>query len=123
GNDIIDLLLGSNWSGIGELFIILLPWIYLVFIVSPFSKIFLVYKLQKYLMYFNCILLFTRILVLMIGGLYFTFKFTVILLSILGAIVYLTQLIFIFKKLNIKFTEVINLISYVVCVTFFIIIS
>lgn len=84
GEELFNLVLGSQWSTAGEYARILSPWILLVFIASPLSTIFSVLEKQTIDLSFNLLLLLSRITVLYVGGVYNDPVIALILFSITG---------------------------------------
>jgi O-antigen/teichoic acid export membrane protein len=70
GESLFTLLFGPTWSYSGFLAQILAPWLFFVFISSPLSMILTVREKQKESMFFNILLLLSRALVLVAGGLW-----------------------------------------------------
>lgn len=69
GREIFSVIFGSQWAEAGIYAQILAPWILFVFLGSPFSTLFSVLEMQGTGLFFNVILLITRVASLVIGGL------------------------------------------------------
>ncbi len=69
GTDLFSFVLGSQWYAAGEYAGILAPWVLFVFIASPLSTIFSVLERQPVDLTFNLLILISRVVVLVIGGL------------------------------------------------------
>lgn len=69
GNELFSVVLGSQWSTAGEYAGILAPWVLFVFIASPLGSIFYVLEKQAVDLSFNVLILISRVIVLLLGGL------------------------------------------------------
>lgn len=86
GEDLFAFVLGAQWSTAGEYACILAPWIFLVFITSPLSTIFSVLEKQTVDFSFNLLILFFRVIVLYVGGVYGDPVIALVLFSITGVV-------------------------------------
>lgn len=86
GADLFSVVLGPQWSVAGEYAGILAPWLLFVFIASPLSAIFSVLEKQAVDLIFNILILISRFIVLIIGGLSGNPILALILYSITGVI-------------------------------------
>jgi len=86
GEELFALVLGAEWGTAGGYARILAPWLLLVFIASPLSTIFSVLERQTVGLAFNLMVLFSRIAVLYVGGIYGDPVVALILFSITGVI-------------------------------------
>lgn len=86
GEELFALVLGAQWGTAGGYARILAPWLLLVFIASPLSTIFSVLERQTVDFSFNLLILFSRIAVLYVGGIYGDPVVALILFSITGVI-------------------------------------
>ena len=86
GEELFALVLGAQWGTAGGYARILAPWLLLVFIASPLSTIFSVLEKQTIGLAFNLMVLFSRIAVLYVGGIYGDPVVALILFSITGVI-------------------------------------
>jgi O-antigen/teichoic acid export membrane protein len=69
GPELFSVVLGQQWSVAGVYAGILAPWILFVFIASPLGSIFYVLEKQAIDLTFNLLILVSRFVVLIIGGL------------------------------------------------------
>jgi O-antigen/teichoic acid export membrane protein len=69
GKPIFGFLFGNEWEYSGFLAQILSPWLFTVFISSPLSTILIAREKQRFSMVFNILLLLSRAVVLVAGGL------------------------------------------------------
>lgn len=86
GEELFALVLGAQWGTAGVYARILAPWLLLVFIASPLSTIFSVLERQTVDFSFNFLILFSRIAVLYIGGIYGDPVVALVLFSLTGVI-------------------------------------
>ena len=82
--ELFALVLGAQWGTAGKYACILAPWIFLVFIASPLSTIFSVLEKQTVGLAFNLMVLFSRVVVLYVGGVYGNPIVALVLFSITG---------------------------------------
>ncbi len=86
GEELFTLVLGAQWAMAGGYARILAPWLLLVFIASPLSTIFSVLERQTVDFSFNLLILFSRIAVLCVGGVYGNPIVALALFSLTGVI-------------------------------------
>jgi O-antigen/teichoic acid export membrane protein len=86
GADLFAFVLGSQWAVAGQYAGILAPWLLFVFIASPLSTIFAVLERQTVDLSFNILILFSRGVVLVIGGLSGDPYIALLLYSITGVL-------------------------------------
>lgn len=104
GEELFGLVLGTQWTTAGEYSRILAPWIFFVFIASPLSTIFSVLEKQTIGLSFNLLILFSRIGVLYIGGVYGDPIIALILYSITGVMFWGGMNLYVLKISDIKYT-------------------
>jgi len=94
GDVLFSFVLGRIWIQAGEFAQYMAPWVYIVFIASPISNIYLKYGMQKRLMNFNIVLLISRVAVLF-GAVFILkdVKLVVLLFSITGFIIWFALLV------------------------------
>jgi lipopolysaccharide exporter len=102
GKEIFSVIFGSQWETAGLYAQILAPWIMFQFISSPMSTLFSVLEMQGTGLFFNSILLVTRIASLAIGGLLNSVLIALMLFSFTGAILYLGLCLLILTKSGVK---------------------
>ena len=68
GKDFFSVIFGSQWAEAGIYAQILAPWILFVFLGSPLSTLFSIMEMQGTGLFFNFILLATRVASLIAGG-------------------------------------------------------
>lgn len=86
GADLFAFVLGSQWAVAGQYAGILAPWLLFVFIASPLSTIFAVLERQTVDLSFNILILISRGVVLVIGGLSGDPYIALLLYSITGVL-------------------------------------
>ncbi|QIA06984.1 oligosaccharide flippase family protein [Draconibacterium halophilum] len=69
GQQIFSVLFGSEWAFSGYLAQFIAPWLYFVMLGSPLSAILIVKEKQNVSMWYNILLLITRVASLVVGGL------------------------------------------------------
>ncbi len=102
GDYIFSFVFGEAWRVAGEYAQLLGVWILFLFIHSPLTSLFLTLEKQKEGLYFNIIILSSRIIVLFIGGYILQESYyTIMMYSFTGVIINLFILFYFFKLLNI----------------------
>lgn len=86
GADLFSFVLGSQWSVSGQYAAILAPWLLFVFIASPLTTIFAVLEKQTLDLTFNILILISRVVALVIGGLYGDPYMALLLYSVTGVL-------------------------------------
>ena len=89
GEEISTFYLGESWYLSGTYIRILVPWIFLVFLSSPISALYMVFDKQGTWFTFSIILLISRLATLVIGGTYGSPEFALGLFSFTGIILWL----------------------------------
>ena len=94
GDLIFSFVLGKVWRQAGEFAQYMAPWVYLVFIASPISNIYLKFGMQRRLMNFNIVLLLSRVAVLF-GAVFLLedVKLVVLLFSLTGFLIWYVLLL------------------------------
>ena len=105
GEDLFAIVLGLQWYTAGIFAKILSPWLLLVFIASPLSVIFSILERQQIELSFNISILFSRISVLCIGGIFLDPIWTLILFSITGVIFWGGLNLYLLKISNISYRD------------------
>ena len=88
GEDLFIVAFGLRWAEAGVYMQILALWIFFQFISSPISTLFSVLEKQSYGLFFNGILLGSRAVSLIIGGMSGDVRFTLILFAGTGVVCY-----------------------------------
>jgi len=88
GKDFFSVIFGSQWAEAGIYAQILAPWILLVFFSSPISTLFSVLEMQGAGLFFNSMLLITRVASLVIGGLTGSILLALLLYAGTGTVMY-----------------------------------
>lgn len=86
GADLFSFVLGSQWSVSGQYAAILAPWLLFVFIASPLTTIFAVLEKQVLDLTFNILILVSRVVSLVIGGIYGDPYVALLLYSVTGVL-------------------------------------
>jgi lipopolysaccharide exporter len=88
GPELFGIIFGANWVEAGRYAQILSPWMFVLFISSPLSILFATLERQELALVINSIILISRVLALLIGGLTNNIYFTLIIWSATGVLVY-----------------------------------
>lgn len=88
GEDLFIVAFGARWAEAGVYMQILGLWIFFQFISSPISTLFAVLEKQNYGLFFNGVLLGTRAVSLIIGGMTGDVRFTLFLVASTGIACY-----------------------------------
>lgn len=70
GPDLFSFVFGAQWQPAGVFVQLLAPWLFFVFIGSPISSLIFVLELQETNLLFNIVLIISRVISLVIGGLF-----------------------------------------------------
>ena len=118
GDYIFAFVFGKDWIVAGEYAQILAIWTLFLFIYSPISNLFATLEKQKDALLFNIIIIFSRILIISLGGYFFKdIYITIFLYSALGIFLNLTILFYFFKLLKINiFNEIVYLATNITIV-------
>ena len=118
GDYIFAFVFGKDWIVAGEYAQLLAIWILFLFIHSPITNLFATLEKQKDALLFNIIIIFSRILILSLGGYFFKdIYITIFLYSVLGIFLNLCILFYFFKLLKINiFNEIIYLVTNITIV-------
>ena len=88
GGDLFAIVFGSQWKDAGIFVQILAPWALIWFITSPLTTISIVLEKQEINLIYNIIILITRLISLLIGGLFGNVYLALFLFMISGVLVY-----------------------------------
>ena len=88
GPEMFSFIFGKDWEVSGRIASYLSPWMFLVFVGSPISSIFIVAKKLRFSFYMNLILLVFRICSLLVGGLIFNDAELMIMLFSTASVLY-----------------------------------
>jgi lipopolysaccharide exporter len=86
GPELFSFFLGSQWLTAGIYAQVLAPWFFVAFISTPLFAIFSIFEKQGASLWFNVILLITRIVVIFIGGIFGNPLLGMVLLSSTGVL-------------------------------------
>jgi lipopolysaccharide exporter len=88
GPELFRIIFGANWIEAGQYAQILSPWMFFLFISSPLSNLFSTLERQELALIVNIVILSTRFVALIIGGLTHNIYLTLIIWSASGVLVY-----------------------------------
>lgn len=86
GSNLFSVIFGDAWTSAGLFAAILAPWFFLVFITSPLSTLFTVFERLEIVLAINFVVLLSRLIVLIIGGMLGNVILALILFSLTGVI-------------------------------------
>lgn len=110
GEEISTFYLGESWHLSGVYIKILVPWIFLVFLSSPISALYMVFDKQGVWFTFSVILLLSRLATLVIGGTYGTPEFALGLFSFTGIVFWLWNNAYLLNLARVNKTESLELL-------------
>lgn len=118
GDYIFAFVFGKDWIVAGEYAQLLAIWILFLFIHSPITNLFSTLEKQKDALLFNIIIIFSRILIISLGGYFFKdIYITIFLYSALGIFLNLSILFYFFRLLKINiFNEIVYLLTSITIV-------
>ncbi len=120
GKEVFIVIFGASWAEAGVYVQILAPWMFLVFVTSPLSTVFSILEKQDNLLIFNMALFGTRAVALILGGLSGDARVALILFAIIGMIDYAGLGLWIFYKVGISISKLLNnfiqLVAYCVII-------
>ena len=87
----------ENYRQAGEIARYLLPWIFMNYLVSPISAITLIFNKQKQALMITIIDFIARIIALLVGGIFFNYSFSFILISIFCTIILIFATLWYYK--------------------------
>jgi len=109
GGPIFSLIFGDQWRIAGEYIQVMSLYVIFWFVANPISSLFSILNKQHSLLVFNIFNFISRVVSLSIGGLLSSDRLSILLYSISGMILYITQNIVILKWAGIKAEESIRI--------------
>lgn len=88
GRDLFVLAFGESWAEAGVYTQILAPWTFVWFVSSPLSTLFTVLERQEFSFGINVVILTSRFVVLVVGGLLGSATLALLLFAVSGVLVY-----------------------------------
>ena len=98
--ELFAYIFGDEWRLAGEFARYMAPWIFLVFVASPFTSLFAILEKQSHGMFFQFIVLFFRVTVILIGAFYQDLILTVALFSAVSVIFWILFLFWVAIELG-----------------------
>ncbi|MFA0823682.1 MAG: oligosaccharide flippase family protein [Methanomethylovorans sp.] len=117
GDNIFSFTFGPEWTIAGVYAKILIPWIFLMFLSSPLTTLFSILEIQEVGLIFDLGLLFLRLIVLYIGGIYGNPYFTLLLYSLTGAIFCGIMNYIILKKSHVSCKDELFVAAKLLCIS------
>jgi len=99
---IFTFVFGEEWKISGDIAQILMPWIFLNFMVNPVSCLAIIMNKQKTAMYFTFADITIKVVSMLIGGLNHDFRLGFIIMSTLGSFLMIGALIWYYRIANLK---------------------
>ena len=116
GQDIIKIIFGATWIDTGLYLQILSPWMFVWFISSPLSTVFIVYERQELALLIHAAIFFTRLVSFGVGGISGNIYMALGFFSGSGVIVYSLLLALSFRQakipLKLLFQTICRYLSY-----------
>ncbi|WP_139151843.1 translocase [Shewanella colwelliana] len=107
---IIPLVFGSDWEATGKYIVLLFPWFFIQFLVSPISMALNITDNQKLALMLQVVGLVIRVGAILVAAEYAN-KFIIETYAISGYIFYLSYLLFVLRVLGVRVTQLIGLLS------------
>ena len=107
--EILPFFLGEKWVDTGILISILCFGIFMEFVFGPMLNLFKVLHKQQFLFYYNLLIIVVSTISILIGGFLENFHISFILFSILSGLSTLCLALYVFKLVNIKASDILNL--------------
>ncbi|OPY32608.1 MAG: colanic acid exporter [Methanomassiliicoccales archaeon PtaU1.Bin124] len=112
GGDAFNIVFGSNWTEAGYFSQVLSIWILVVFVTSPISTIYAIFRKLRILLIINVILFFIRTIVLIIGGIFNDVYLGLTLFSLASSIILIAMGIHILKISKISIRHLCDSVKY-----------
>jgi O-antigen/teichoic acid export membrane protein len=106
--ELFSFVFGDEWRFAGEFARYMAPWIFFVFVASPFTSLFAILEKQSQGMFFQFIVLFFRVIAILIGGFYEDLILTVALFSAVSTIFWILFLFWVTTELKGSFRTIIS---------------
>ncbi len=107
---LFSFVFGEEWREAGNYAQVLSLWILFVFISSPLSNLLTILEKHKQSVYFNLVLLISRISSIIIGALFLESGYlTILLYGIVGALIWLVFTFYLLSLVELKIIEIIKL--------------
>lgn len=104
GPELFGIIFGSTWVEAGRYTQILSPWMFILFISSPLSILFATLERQELALIVNTLILISRVIALVIGGLTNNINITLIVWSGTGVLVYGSLALGLFKLAQVSWS-------------------
>ena len=108
GPQLFSLVFGENWIQAGEFARYMAPWLYLGFVTSPLSTVFIILEKQGQTMLFQFILVSSRAAAIYFGSLSGNIEQTVLAFAAVSAVIWLGQLFWIAILIKIKLSKILT---------------
>lgn len=108
GTELFSFFLGERWARAGQYASLLAPWCLLKMVYSPLSVTFIVTERQDVFLILTITTLITRVLSIVIGGIFHSSYLSIFLLGISGVITLILGLILICRLSGVKITHLLD---------------
>lgn len=99
GPSLFSLLFGKEWVTAGTYAAWLMPWFYLLMVISPLSYLVNVLNLLRFELNYNIMLFLTRIFVIILGGIYLSAFDTIRIYALTGFLFASFYIYYLFRKI------------------------
>jgi O-antigen/teichoic acid export membrane protein len=106
--DAFKLIFGTQWETAGIYVRWLALWIFLVFVSSPLSSVYMVLEKQRLGFFVNLVMLTTRVLALVIGGMSGSAMLTVQLFGATGLLLWIGNCLLILSMAGVSFSKILS---------------
>lgn len=101
--DLFVLIFGENWYKAGEISRWMVPWLFLQLVITPSTRVYPILGLHGTALRFQLSLLFSTIISVLIGGIYFdSLIATIAIMSALNSMIYLWRAAYTFALVGLK---------------------
>jgi O-antigen/teichoic acid export membrane protein len=120
GGILFTAVFGPKWTEAGVYAQILAPWVLFVFISSPISTLINILEKQEVGLIFNIVMLISRAMVLVLGGLSGNTRITLALFSVTGVALYLWMCFWLLTSAGISISRVLRILvgELIICIPF-----
>ncbi|WP_341706920.1 lipopolysaccharide biosynthesis protein [Halopseudomonas sp.] len=108
GPYLFDFIFGAGWGVSGKYAQWMMPWLYLVFLASPLSSLFLINERQKDGLVFQSILLVCRLVSLLVGAGYEDASLAIFLFSVSSAICWIGFVKWVSYSIGVSFVKLVS---------------
>jgi lipopolysaccharide exporter len=111
GQDIVKVVFGPNWGEAGLYLQVLSVWMFVWFVSSPMSTLFIIFERQELALFIHASIFFSRLVSFTVGGISDSVLIALGFFSATGTIVYSILLIWSLKQVRINFSFVLHVVG------------